>query len=281
MERRLEFLKQVSFRGPPDWRLVITTDLSLTSNNVAACDITAKTVYLHPYFFILSDCQQLRILYHELISHFVKGIQYENEALEDTELFISEALLADTYKTLTRAEKERITEEEIKRHWDLRASRPDLFAVMSTKYTMAQNRAASEKLQEDISEFIKDIIKSKCVFELGVGIGRMTSMLATLAREVVGNDISPRMIERARNNLEGLNNVKLHLGKIDELNLPAKYFDMVFACTVLIHILNPDKLRVMIEAMKGLSDKILVVEHIYENESQRTSKYTILRKERE
>ncbi|MCX5702618.1 MAG: 4-alpha-glucanotransferase, partial [Candidatus Omnitrophica bacterium] len=61
--------------------------LSETQGNVAACDIAAKTVYIHPYFFTLTESKQLEILYHELISHIGKGIANEDEAMRDTEEF--------------------------------------------------------------------------------------------------------------------------------------------------------------------------------------------------
>ncbi|MFA5437828.1 MAG: HAD-IIB family hydrolase [Candidatus Omnitrophota bacterium] len=96
MIKRLAELEQLLGRAPPElanWRLIITTDLSLTQGNVAACgstglttsDITAKTVFIHPYFFSLNDSLQLKILYHELISHITKGITDEDEAMGDTE----------------------------------------------------------------------------------------------------------------------------------------------------------------------------------------------------
>jgi uridine kinase/nicotinic acid mononucleotide adenylyltransferase len=69
------------------WNLIITTDLKFTEGNVAACDIDAKIVYLHPYFFELDQAKQLEILYHELISHIAKGLSNELEAMGDTESF--------------------------------------------------------------------------------------------------------------------------------------------------------------------------------------------------
>ncbi|MCK9432588.1 MAG: HPr family phosphocarrier protein, partial [Candidatus Omnitrophica bacterium] len=76
------------------WNLVISTDLSLTEGNVAACNIDTKTVYLHPYFFELPESKQLEILYHELISHITKGIRNEEEAMRDTEDFFKIKSLA-------------------------------------------------------------------------------------------------------------------------------------------------------------------------------------------
>ncbi|MFA6358535.1 MAG: phosphoglycerate kinase, partial [Candidatus Omnitrophota bacterium] len=106
LEARLFCLEQLFGRAPPElssWTLVITTDLSLTQGNVAACNITSKTVYLHPYFFELPESKQLEILYHELISHIARGITNEDEAMEDTTSFIFESLLFAKEEKLRKA----------------------------------------------------------------------------------------------------------------------------------------------------------------------------------
>ncbi|MDD5116895.1 MAG: histidine phosphatase family protein, partial [Candidatus Omnitrophica bacterium] len=102
LEELLVLLERSLGRAPPElssWKLVISTDLSLTEDSVASCNINTKTVYLHPYFFKISpedlakesltlEQLQLKILYHELISHIAKGIRDEDAAMEDTELFM-------------------------------------------------------------------------------------------------------------------------------------------------------------------------------------------------
>ncbi|MCX5701158.1 MAG: selenide, water dikinase SelD [Candidatus Omnitrophica bacterium] len=85
---RLAQLENLFGRGPPElsnWRLVITTDLNLTNAMVAACSIDARTVFIHPYFFELPETKQLEILYHELISHILKGVRDDIDAMKDTE----------------------------------------------------------------------------------------------------------------------------------------------------------------------------------------------------
>ncbi|MFA4998333.1 MAG: hypothetical protein WC513_09500, partial [Bacteroidales bacterium] len=86
LKDKLKRLEQLLGRAPPlgTWRLFLTTDLSLTQGNVAACDIDSRAVFIHPYFFELDENLQLDILYHELISHIAKGIRKEEEAMQDT-----------------------------------------------------------------------------------------------------------------------------------------------------------------------------------------------------
>ncbi|MBI3991508.1 MAG: GNAT family N-acetyltransferase, partial [Candidatus Omnitrophica bacterium] len=111
LKQRLAQIEQLLGRAPPtiqgqfpagtapvlNWSLVITTDLSLTKGMVAACDIATKTVYIHPYFFSISqedltkegltlEQLQLKILYHELVSHILKGLSDTNGvAMRDTQ----------------------------------------------------------------------------------------------------------------------------------------------------------------------------------------------------
>jgi len=187
----------------------------------------------------------------------------------------------DTYDLKAREEKEQIAGEDVRKHWDTRAQRPDVQSVMSARHTLEENKRATEELRRDVFEFLQGLIESKKVFELGVGVGRMTSEIAKRAKEVVGVDLSPVMLERARQNLEGIDNVQLLLGKLTELDLPPKSFDLVFESIVLLHILNPDELKATIGKMQELSDRIFIVEHTYQGPDFPISKYSILRKPEE
>ncbi|MDO8489685.1 MAG: methyltransferase domain-containing protein, partial [Candidatus Omnitrophota bacterium] len=104
IKNRLVQLEQLLGRAPPElnkWRLVITTDLSLAQGQVAACNIATKTVYILPYFFNISqedltkegltlEQLQLKILYHELISHIVNQEDEEIKAMQDTRQFVAQ-----------------------------------------------------------------------------------------------------------------------------------------------------------------------------------------------
>ena len=183
----------------------------------------------------------------------------------------------DTYDLQAREQKEAIVEEAVREHWDTRAQRPDVQSVMSARHTLEENRLATAELQREIFEFLKGYVDGKKVFELGVGIGRMTSELASLARAVVGVELSPVMLARAREQLKEFENVQLFLGKLTELDFSPHSFDLVFESIVLLHILNPDELKATIQRMQALSDTIFVVEHTYEGPNFPISKYSILR----
>lgn len=182
----------------------------------------------------------------------------------------------DTYISLGREEKEKISPETIENHWNIRAQRPGVQSVMSARHSLEENELATVELQKVTLNFLSDQI-SGTILELGVGIGRMTKVLAQYAKHIVGIELSPIMLERARKNLENINNVSLHQGRVTEFIVKEKSFDLVFDSIVLLHILNPKELEATIRQLQKASSTIFIVEHTYEGEDFPISKYSILR----
>jgi len=168
---------------------------------------------------------------------------------------------------LDAATKEVISQNQVEEEWDNRANnREGVTTVMSNRYTSDENLEFTKILQEEILEILQERLEGKRVFEFGFGIGRMTSMLAEYANEVVGIDISSEMLKRAAENLSDYKNITLIHNQILNLNFPPKSFDLLFECTVLIHILNQELLQQTVAKMKELSDTIVIIEpKYYEN----------------
>jgi SAM-dependent methyltransferase len=81
----------------------------------------------------------------------------------------------------------------------------------------------------------------RTVLEIGCGVGRL--MRAVLARgaEAWGIDISPEMVERARQNLEGHGSFHLMVQPAHDLSaLPPDRFDLVYSFVVLQHLPHVD-----------------------------------------
>ena len=75
------------------------------------------------------------------------------------------------------------------------------------------------------------------VLEIGCGVGRMTKMLARVFGQVTAVDVSREMIERARTNLEPLDNISLVLGDGATLSAIADAsHDFAFSFLVFQHI---------------------------------------------
>ena len=93
------------------------------------------------------------------------------------------------------------------------------------------------------------------VLDLGCGAGFDTLLAAQMVGpngKVIGVDMTPQMIVKARNNAEilGLANVEFVLGAIEHLPLPDASFDLVISNGVFN--LCPDKPRVLSEVFRVL-----------------------------
>jgi SAM-dependent methyltransferase len=90
--------------------------------------------------------------------------------------------------------------------------------------------------------------------DFGCGVGRVTLALARRFDEVVGIDISPTMIARARAIAAGTPNCRFVVGGEGELRaLPSGHFDFVLSLLVLQHLPTPDEVeRAVTELMRAL-----------------------------
>ena len=189
---------------------------------------------------------------------------------------------ADLYDhSVTRSAKELTPFEKVRAHWEMRAKRHGIAAVLSTRYSALTNHIADVRLRVATLKFLKGYIAHRKVFELGVGIVRMTKPLSEHAREVVGVDFSSGMIARAKRALLNSSNVTLLHGEITDFEFPHKSFDLVFESIVLLHILDPKRLRATAQVMQQLSDTIFIMEPLTTPSNQRGSKFSISRSREE
>ena len=81
---------------------------------------------------------------------------------------------------------------------------------------------------------LMDLNVNKSVLEIGVGTGRLALRTAPLCRSFTGIDISEKTIERARQNLKGLNNITLIYGDFNTVDFTLK-FDMIYSSLTFMH----------------------------------------------
>lgn len=74
------------------------------------------------------------------------------------------------------------------------------------------------------------------VLDIGCGLGRLTARLAVPGREVLGVDLSPEMIARARVAGAGIPRLSFVCGDAFDLDLGAGRFDCVLSAAVLHHL---------------------------------------------
>ena len=102
---------------------------------------------------------------------------------------------------------------------------------------------------------IAELAEGETVLDLGSGAGFdcfLTAQEVGESGQVIGVDMTPEMIERARKNVEqnDATNVEFRLGEIENLPIPDEYVDVVISNCVVN--LSPDKPRVFEEAYRVL-----------------------------
>jgi ubiquinone/menaquinone biosynthesis C-methylase UbiE len=102
----------------------------------------------------------------------------------------------------------------------------------------------------DGQSFIRELQldNNKTVLEIGVGTGRLAIKTAPYCREFCGIDISPKTIERAKENLSGYSNVTLICNDFMKYNFD-RQFDVIYSSLTFMHI--EDK-KTAINKIKGL-----------------------------
>jgi len=81
--------------------------------------------------------------------------------------------------------------------------------------------------QREIVYLKKNIKPNSKILDVGCGFGRHIKILAEFSKEVVGIDNNKDMIQKAKQNLSGLNNVRLLLRDAQKLEFEDNYFDYV------------------------------------------------------
>lgn len=89
--------------------------------------------------------------------------------------------------------------------------------------------------------------------ECGCGTGYFTRAIARNARHVVASDLSNEMLEVARVQLRGFNNVTIQKADCENTSFPAERFDSVFL-TNLVHVMD-NPLRCLRESHRVLRNK--------------------------
>ncbi|MCK5416137.1 methyltransferase domain-containing protein [Candidatus Parcubacteria bacterium] len=93
------------------------------------------------------------------------------------------------------------------------------------------------KRRIDLMVEMGKITEDSMVLELGCGTGEFTKNLANTKAGITAIDLSPHLLEIAKNNLKKFHNVKLEIGDMETLdNLPNNYFSNVVGNSVLHHV---------------------------------------------
>jgi ubiquinone/menaquinone biosynthesis C-methylase UbiE len=110
-------------------------------------------------------------------------------------------------------------------------------------------------------EVIKRIPKDKVVVDIGCGIGTLARRIAGFSKEVIGVDIAPERIDRAKA-LHHANNLKFHVS--DAYNLPVKNKSVdVIVSFAVFHHLDLEKMSLELKRVLRKEGIVFIID-IYE-----------------
>lgn len=82
------------------------------------------------------------------------------------------------------------------------------------------------------------------MLEIGCGVGRMTRMLARIFGHVTALDVSDEMLDQAKRNLAGIENISFVLGDgVSLAGIPSESVDFAFSFVVFQHVPSLDVIR--------------------------------------
>lgn len=82
-----------------------------------------------------------------------------------------------------------------------------------------------------------ELNKNKKALEIGVGTGRIAVKVAPLCKHLTGIDISPKTIERAKENLKEYSNISFVCDDFVSYNF-AEIFDVIYSSLTMMHLEN-------------------------------------------
>lgn len=109
------------------------------------------------------------------------------------------------------------------------------YDAFSEGYDHGRDRGYHQLIDDQAAEIVRKVGEGRKVLEVGCGTGLVLERVATFAKEAQGIDLSPGMLERARE--RGLN---VKQGSATELPFEDESFDVAYSFKVLAHIPDID-----------------------------------------
>lgn len=134
---------------------------------------------------------------------------------------------------------------KMKNYWQV--YRPSLESMMLSNDAVYLH----ENDQNEIFSYLPNY-QGKRVLELGAGIGRFTSKLATVAGHVTAVDFMEQYIEKNREDNEHFGNVDFKCADATKLEFPAGSFDMVFSNWLFMYLSDEETSGVFRRVIKWL-----------------------------
>ena len=96
-------------------------------------------------------------------------------------------------------------------------------------------------IQLDIIKRLSEEHNLGTVIEFGCGTGYFTKVIAKAAEQVIATDLSDEMLEVAKTQLKGFQNITIQKADCENVSFPSEKFDTVFMANVIHFIKHPLK----------------------------------------
>jgi len=108
-------------------------------------------------------------------------------------------------------------------------------------YSDDQNYVVGKKILQLIIKRLSEEHDLGDVIEFGCGTGYFTKAIAKNAKHVIATDLSDEMLEMARIQLEGFQNISIQRANCETTSFPSGRFDTVFMANLIHVLINPIK----------------------------------------
>ncbi len=111
---------------------------------------------------------------------------------------------------------------------------------------------AAEETRRWLEETVA-IMPDDVILEIGCGIGRVGQVLAPRCKRWIGCDVSPNMLDFARQRLVSFDNVELvEVSGFDLSSIPSHSIDLVYCTVVFMHLDEWDRYNYILESARVL-----------------------------
>ncbi len=110
-----------------------------------------------------------------------------------------------------------------------------------------------------------ELSRNKTVLEIGIGTGRVAVKVAPHCMRLTGIDISPKTIERAKENLKDYSNISYVCSDFNDYDFDEK-FDIIYSSLTMMHFKNKE--QVILKVATLLNDNGIFCLSIDKNQSE-------------
>lgn len=110
-----------------------------------------------------------------------------------------------------------------------------------------------------------ELTRDKDVLEIGMGTGRIAAKVAPFCKRLTGIDISPKTIERAKENLKEHTNISFVCGDFNSFQF-SETFDVIYSSLTMMHFENKGQVIAKVAAL--LKDSGIFVLSIDKNRNE-------------